>query len=361
MQIKGSNVIAIAVSALVVVGAGAALAQTQRSPSPGSSSPTTQSKTVTGSAFLDDVAKRLGIQRSKIDAALKAQALAEVTWAEDNQFITKAQADAIRQRIQSGAADGPDHPGFAGPFGPGVGPGGIAFAPGGIPFGPGGIGFGGRFGDHPGGGESLSAAASYLGVSESDLFDALRTKTLAQVAADHGKPVAGLEQALETAKKSDLDTDVTAGFITKGQADALLARFQAAVGDVVNGIPHSLTDLASRLGVDRSKLIAAIKGAATDQVDTALAQGLITKAQADAAKQRIRISPALPLGGLGFCGGPGAFAGPRPGGLAPPGPGRFGPGGPGFRPGGPGFGSGGAGLGSGGFSADGSGADGIGL
>jgi hypothetical protein len=345
MQIKRSKLIALAVSGLVVVGAGAALAQTQLSGSPTSPSSPAQPKAATRTAFLDNVAKRLGIARSRIDGALKAQALAEVKWAEDNQFITKSQADAIRQRIQSGTPEGPDHPGFGDHFGPGV-------APGGIPFGPGGIGFAGRFGDHPGGGESLSAAATYLGLSESDLFDALRTKTLAQVAADHGKPVAGLEQALRTAKESDLDTDVTAGFITKGQADALLARFDAAVGDLVNGIPHSLTDLASRLGVDRSKLIAAIKGAATDQVDAALAQGLITKAQADAAKQRIRISPALPLGGLGFCGGPGAFPGRGPGGLAPHGPGEFHPGPPGF---------GGTGLGPGGFSADPNGADGIGL
>ena len=105
----------------------------------------------------------------------------------------------------------------------------------------------------------------------------------------------------------------------------------------MNGIPPGLTDLASRLGVDRSKLIAAIKGASIDQVDSALAQGDITKAQADAIKQRIQSSPgALPLGGFGFCGGPGLGLGHFGFGF---GLGHFGFGfdHPGFRPDGPGF------------------------
>ncbi|HEV8419927.1 MAG TPA: hypothetical protein VGR13_01085, partial [Actinomycetota bacterium] len=53
-------------------------------------------------------------------------------------------------------------------------------------------------------------------------------------------------------------------------------------------------------------LITAIKNAAIEQVDSALAEGNITRAQADALKQRIRSSPAWPLGGgIGLCGGPG--------------------------------------------------------
>src|SRR5207247_10442587 len=106
-----------------------------------------------------------------------------------------------------------------------------------------------------------------------------------------GKSVAGLEQALRAAQKTWLDSPVTAGNITKAQEDALLQRFDAGIGDLVNGIPPGLTDLASRLGVDRSKLNAHINGAFIDQVDTALPQVDITKAQADAIQHRIHASP----------------------------------------------------------------------
>jgi hypothetical protein len=65
-----------------------------------------------------------------------------------------------------------------------------------------------------------------------------------------------------------------------------------------------LNDVAGRLGVSSAKLEAALKGAAIDRVDAALAAGEITKDQADAMKAAIN-SGKLPLGiglvpGMGF-------------------------------------------------------------
>jgi hypothetical protein len=66
-----------------------------------------------------------------------------------------------------------------------------------------------------------------------------------------------------------------------------------------------LNDAAGRLGVPSTKLDAALKAAAIDRVDAALASGQITKAQADAMKAAINAGK-LPLGlgyGRGFGGG----------------------------------------------------------
>src|SRR5207244_6543526 len=99
---------------------------------------------------------------------------------------------------------------------------------------------------------------------------------------------------------------------------AVLGRFDSEVGDLVNGMPPALSDLASRLGVDRSKLVSALKAAEIDQVERARSRGFITKAQAGAIERHIRTSPGVPLGGIGFCiglrdrvGSHVAFAGPR--------------------------------------------------
>jgi hypothetical protein len=56
-----------------------------------------------------------------------------------------------------------------------------------------------------------------------------------------------------------------------------------------------LNDVAGRLGVSSAKLEAALKAAAIDRVDAALAAGWITKDQADAMKAAIN-SGKLPLG-----------------------------------------------------------------
>ena len=61
-----------------------------------------------------------------------------------------------------------------------------------------------------------------------------------------------------------------------------------------------LSDVASRLGVDVSKLKDALKGAAIDQVNQAVKDGTLTQAQADAIIARINAGDIASGFGLGF-------------------------------------------------------------
>src|SRR5205807_112338 len=96
--------------------------------------------------------------------------------------------------------------------------------------GPGGRGFG-----H--GGDDFTAAAGYLGLTESALATQLEAgKTLAQVAdATSGKSAAGLVAALVAAEKTEIAAAVTAGRLTQAQADAILPTLQARFTALVNG------------------------------------------------------------------------------------------------------------------------------
>ena len=98
--------------------------------------------------------------------------------------------------------------------------------------GPGGPGFG-----HGRGGDELTAAASYLGVTESALTTQLDArKTLAQVAdATSGKSAAGLIDALVAAEKTELAAAVTAGTITQAQSDQIAATLKARFTALANG------------------------------------------------------------------------------------------------------------------------------
>lgn len=96
--------------------------------------------------------------------------------------------------------------------------------------GPGRFGFGG-----PGGG--LSAAATYLGLSQTQLFSQLQSgKTLAQIAnATSGKSASGLIDAMVAQQKSELEAAVKAGRITQALADRVEANLKQRVTDIVNG------------------------------------------------------------------------------------------------------------------------------
>jgi len=102
-------------------------------------------------------------------------------------------------------------------------------------------GFGRHAGtDRHGPGDDLAAAASYLGISASDLFTQLRSgKTLAQVAnATSGKSAAGLIAALVAHETQELADAVSAGKLTQAQADAISANLQQRITDLVNGVLH---------------------------------------------------------------------------------------------------------------------------
>jgi hypothetical protein len=129
--------------------------------------------------------------------------------------LTKAQATAIEARLAK--ADAP------------------LFALGG---GPGGRGGPGHHRGGPGGGPiTLDAAATYIGISASDLRTQLDAgKTLAAIATANGKTVDGLEAALTTAAKADLDAAVTAGRLTQAQEDKILADLPARLDHEVNEV-----------------------------------------------------------------------------------------------------------------------------
>lgn len=82
---------------------------------------------------------------------------------------------------------------------------------------------------------SINAVATYLGVTKAELRTARENGTsLAQLATQQGKSVAGLKQAIYDAAKADLDKAVAAGRITSAQETTRLSDLQAHLDDIVN-------------------------------------------------------------------------------------------------------------------------------
>ena len=80
-----------------------------------------------------------------------------------------------------------------------------------------------------------NAVASYLGLTKAELRTARENGTsLAQLATQQGKSVAGLKQAIYDAAKSDLDKAVAAGRITAAQETRMLSGLQSHLDDMVN-------------------------------------------------------------------------------------------------------------------------------
>ena len=102
-----------------------------------------------------------------------------------------------------------------------------------------GFGPGPGFGRGPGAdvtGDSLAAAASYLGTTEADLRTKIRAgQTLAQIAnATAGKSRDGLLGALVTDATSKIDAAQTAGRITANQATQLKANLSTRLAQLVD-------------------------------------------------------------------------------------------------------------------------------
>jgi hypothetical protein len=203
-RFPSKRAIAIGAAALVVAGGGgAAVAATGSSSSPND--------------FLDSVARHLGISRQKLDEATKAAAIDQVDAQLKAGQITQAQADELKKRIQDG-----DIPPLGALRGGGAG---FGFGPGG----PGGL-------LKAGISDSLAAAATYLGLSESALRDQLNDgKSLADIAKAQNKDLDGLKQAILAAAKSDLDKAVSDKKLTQSQADGVYSRLKNGIDDMVNG------------------------------------------------------------------------------------------------------------------------------
>jgi hypothetical protein len=193
-RLRSRKALAILAAALLVAGGGGAAIAAS-----GESSP--------GRDFLDSVARHLGISSEKLDDAIKAAALERVDAALEAGRITQAQADELKQRIESG-----EFPPF---FGPPIGP----FH--GVPPFP-------LFAD------KLAPAADYLGLTEAQLRERLNDgQTLAQIAEDEGKSVDGLKQAIVDDAKTRLDQLVEDGRLTQAQADEMLERLSSHIDDLV--------------------------------------------------------------------------------------------------------------------------------
>ena len=156
-------------------------------------------------AIIDDAAKQLGISPSALSDALKTALKHRIDAAVAAGRLTKEQGEALKARIDAG----------------------------GLPFRFGGFGFHhGPFGHFL----QLDAAASYLGLTETQLRDELgKGKTLAQIAKDRGKSVDGLIDAMTAEVKRHLDRAVDAGRLTRAQADEILREVEQRITDRVNG------------------------------------------------------------------------------------------------------------------------------
>ena len=205
MQQKRKHKVVVGAAAmLVAAGGGVALAGSE------TESPSGDSK-----AIIDDAADQLGISPSELRDALKNALTDRVDAAVAAGRLTQDEATALKERIQSD-----DFPLL------------------------------GRL--HPRGGHvgrlgSLDAAADYLGVTEAQIRADLESgKSLAQIARDRSKSVDGLVGALVTAAKERLDAAVTAGRLTRAQADEMLEDLQDRITEVVNaaglGRPHLRPD-----------------------------------------------------------------------------------------------------------------------
>jgi hypothetical protein len=193
------KVVAGTVVALAVGGTGAGIAATQLRSSPNEES----------QAIVNDAAKQLGVQPDQLSSALKKAMENQIDAAVAAGRITKAMGDELKQRIESN-----DFP---------------LFGPLPLGFGFGHLGFVHRF---PG----LDVAASYLGLTESQLDSKLDSgKTLAQIAKDQGKSVDGLIAALRADLKSHLDQAVKDGRITQAQEDQALKDVETRLTNLVNG------------------------------------------------------------------------------------------------------------------------------
>jgi hypothetical protein len=175
----------------------------------------TTSATNPRQAFLDDVAKRLNVTPQQLSAALQGAFEDRLQAAVAAGKLTQAQANALKKRIQQkGAA----------PLGPGPGL-----------FGPGPRFFKGAPGPGLAGGR-FSAAASYLGISETQLLKDLQGgKSLAQIASSQHKTVAGLKAAMTAAIKAKLDKAVSAKMLTSAQEQQILKKLSSALDAQISG------------------------------------------------------------------------------------------------------------------------------
>ncbi len=169
-------------------------------------------------AVIDDAAAQLGVQPSELSDALKTALENRIDDAVDAGLLTEEQAKQLKDRMDSG--------GYPFLFAPLLGMRGRDFGDAG-------------FGLHA---DILGTAATYLGMSEDELREALDGKTLTEVAKDKGKSVSGLVAALVAAEEKRIDEAVADGRITKAQATEIKSRLHDRMQALVDGELHGFRD-----------------------------------------------------------------------------------------------------------------------
>lgn len=198
------KVVAAGVAALAVGGTGAGIAATKLANSPSAEN----------NAIVDAAAKNLGVEPSKLSAAIKQALEDRVDAAVADGRLSKQQGAELKQRIESG-----DAPLFAGP-----GLGGPDF------------GFRHGFGPPHAFVHGFDAAATYLGLTEAQLRSRVESgKSLAEIAKAQNKSVDGLKDALVKDLQAKLDQAVQDGRLTKAQEQQVLSGLKQHIDDLVNG------------------------------------------------------------------------------------------------------------------------------
>ena len=163
-------------------------------------------------AIIDDAAEQLGVEPSELSDALKQALENHIDEAVEQGRLSEEQADRLKERIEAN-----DYPmlGGLGVFGRGL-HGGPDF---------------GRFGHF----ELLETSASFLGMTEAELREALENQTLAEIAEEQGKTAEGLVQQLVSTQAKRIDDAVDAGRLTDEQATALKEGLNEHMQRLVDG------------------------------------------------------------------------------------------------------------------------------
>jgi hypothetical protein len=165
-------------------------------------------------AVIDDAAAQLGIEPSELSDALKEALKNRIDEAVDEGRLTEEKADELKERI-----DASEYPFLGGPLR---------------------LGFHGhRRHWHAGFARSglalLEGSASYLGMSEGELREELRDKTLAEIAREQGKTAAGLVRQLVAVQTKRIDEAVDGGRITEEHATELKEGLDERMRALVEG------------------------------------------------------------------------------------------------------------------------------
>lgn len=163
-----------------------------------------------GQVFLDKLAGVLGIDRAKLDEAMKNAGGQTLDQALQEGKITQQQADQMRSRIDKGIS-----------FFMGKGPGNM----------------GEKRGAWAGGFMGCKTLADALGMTQQDLMSALREgKTVEELAAAKGTTVADIQNKILADTKAQLDKAVQDGKITQDQATKVYDKLQQSIssGDWMN-------------------------------------------------------------------------------------------------------------------------------